>query len=77
VLARELAVCYTGVALVTDYDAGVDAATAVTQEGVFSTFAANVARLRDLLVRVVPRLPATDERDCPCARALDGIALSR
>jgi 5'-methylthioadenosine phosphorylase len=77
VLAREQAVCYTGVALVTDYDAGVDAATAVTWESVVSTFAANVARLRDLLVRVVPRLPATNDRDCPCARALEGIAVSR
>lgn len=74
VLARELEVCYTGVALVTDYDAGVDASTAVTQESVFRTFAENVARLRDLLVRVVPRLAPTAARNCLCARALDGIA---
>ena len=77
VLARELAVCYTGIALVTDFDAGVDAATAVTQDGVFRIFEANLARLRDLLVRVVPRLPAAGSRDCVCARALDPIALAR
>jgi 5'-methylthioadenosine phosphorylase len=74
VLARELAVCYTAVALVTDYDAGVsDGDAAVTQEEVFRVFGENVARLRDLLMAVVPALPA--ERTCPCARALDGIEL--
>jgi len=44
---------------------------------VFSTFAANVDRLRDLLVRVVPLLPATNARDCPCAEALESIAVNR
>jgi 5'-methylthioadenosine phosphorylase len=73
VLARELALCYTAVALVTDVDAGVDAETAVAQEEVFRVFAQNVERLRDLLVATVAALPA--ERTCWCARAHDGIAL--
>ncbi len=74
VLARELAVCYTAVALVTDFDAGVeDDHEAVSQDEVFRVFADNVQRLRELLTLVVPALPA--ERTCPCARALDGIDL--
>ncbi|MBO0871662.1 MAG: S-methyl-5'-thioadenosine phosphorylase [Micromonosporaceae bacterium] len=71
VLARELAVCYTAVALVTDLDAGVDGDHGVTQEEVFRVFGQNIERLRKLLVDVVPELPRT--RDCPCARALDEL----
>lgn len=73
VLARELAVCYTAVALVTDLDAGVETGESVTQEEVFRVFAENTARLRRLLVDAVATLPAT--RACPCARSLDGIQL--
>ena len=39
VLARELALCYTAIALVTDLDAGVEGDHGVTQEEVFRVFA--------------------------------------
>jgi 5'-methylthioadenosine phosphorylase len=71
VLARELALCYTAIALVTDLDAGVEGAAAVTQEEVFRVFGENTARLRELLHEVVAALP--EERTCPCPQALDGI----
>ena len=71
VLARELALCYTAVALVTDLDAGVEGGEPVTQAEVFRVFQERTAALRGLLVDVVGALPA--ERDCPCACALDGI----
>jgi 5'-methylthioadenosine phosphorylase len=73
VLARELALCYTAIALVTDQDAGVAAHEAVTQEEVFRVFGENLARLRGTLERVVAALPP--ERDCPCPGTLDGIDL--
>jgi 5'-methylthioadenosine phosphorylase len=73
VLARELALCYTAIALVTDTDAGVEAGEGVTHAEVLRVFAANVSRLRGLLVRVIAGLP--DERDCPCPAALDGLDL--
>ena len=73
VLARELALCYTAIALVTDLDAGIDAGSAVSQTEVFGFFAANVARLRELLLDVVAALPA--EPGCACGGALDGIDL--
>jgi 5'-methylthioadenosine phosphorylase len=72
VLARELALCYTSLALVTDLDAGVEGGTAVTQEEVFRVFAENTERLRALLLEVVAALPA--ERPCACGTALDGTA---
>lgn len=74
VLARELALCYTAIALVTDRDAGVETEGGhVTQEEVFRVFADNVARLRRTLERVVAALAT--ERTCGCGSALDGIEL--
>ena len=73
VLARELAVCYTAIALVTDLDAGVEGEHGVTQEEVFAVFAENTARLRDVLLDAVAKLPA--ERSCSCKDALAGIEL--
>ncbi len=64
-LARELALCYTGLALVTDHDAGVDAGEGVTHAQVLATFAANLPRLRELLVETIGRLP-DEQGDCPC-----------
>ena len=73
VLARELGLCYTTIALVTDHDAGVEAAEAVTHEEVFRVFGENIERLRPVLLDAVTALPA--ERDCPCGHALDGLTL--
>jgi 5'-methylthioadenosine phosphorylase len=73
VLARELALCYTAVALVTDTDAGVEEGEGVTQDEVFRVFALNVARMRDLVTDIVKNLPP--DRNCPCPHALDGIKL--
>jgi len=73
VLARELALCYTAIALVTDLDAGVEGEHGVTQEEVFRVFGENTERLRDLLLDAVAGMPAG--RTCPCPRSLDGIKL--
>ncbi|MGW4499564.1 S-methyl-5'-thioadenosine phosphorylase [Micromonospora sp. NPDC004336] len=73
VLARELALCYSSIALVTDHDAGVEGGEAVTHEEVFRVFGENTDRLRGLLLEAIAALPA--ERDCDCGRALDGIKL--
>jgi 5'-methylthioadenosine phosphorylase len=73
VLARELAMCYTTIALVTDTDAGVEEGDGVTAEEVFRVFAANMARVRDLLFTIIEKLPG--ERTCACANALDGLKL--
>jgi 5'-methylthioadenosine phosphorylase len=73
VLARELALCYTSLSLVTDTDAGVEEGEGVTHAEVMRVFAENVARLRDLLMTVIAKLP--EERTCPCPSALDGLKL--
>ncbi len=76
VLARELALCYTAVALVTDLDAGVEGEHGVTQEEVFRVFGENTARLRDLLLDVVAALPDATPT-ASCQHALDGIDAAR
>jgi 5'-methylthioadenosine phosphorylase len=65
VLARELGLCYTAIALVTDLDAGVDGDHGVTQDEVFAVFAQNIERMRALLLRTVAALPV--DRDCDCS----------
>jgi 5'-methylthioadenosine phosphorylase len=74
VLARELALCYIPLALVTDLDAGIETGAGVTQSEVFEVFAANVARLRDLVAGIIGGLPAQQPDDA-CAHALDGLPL--
>jgi 5'-methylthioadenosine phosphorylase len=74
VLARELALCYIPLALVTDLDAGIETGEGVTQTEVFKVFAANVSRLRDLVAALIAELPA-DQPDDACAHALDGLPL--
>jgi 5'-methylthioadenosine phosphorylase len=70
-LARELELCCATVALVTDYDVGLGAmpqVEPVSAEAAFRVFADNLARLRDLLFRAIPRIgPQPDD---VCATAL-------
>jgi 5'-methylthioadenosine phosphorylase len=69
-LARELELCFANVALVTDYDVGIDDIPPVSHEAVLEVFAQNIAALRDLLFAAIPAVPT--ERDCACATALAG-----
>ena len=71
-LARELALCFTSICLVTDLDAGVEAGQGVTHEEVLRMFAAHLPRMRDLIVATVAELPER-QTDCPCASVLDGV----
>ena len=74
VLARELEMCYTPLALVTDTDAGIAEGDGVTQAEVFEVFGKNMARLRELVASIIESFPAEREEDL-CARALEGIDL--
>jgi len=73
-LARELAMCFTCVALVTDLDAGVEHGEGVTHAEVLEVFGRNVERLKALVGAAVGRLPA-DGADCACRHGLDGQKL--
>ncbi|WP_165989206.1 S-methyl-5'-thioadenosine phosphorylase [Streptomyces sp. YIM 98790] len=71
VLARELELCYTSLALVTDLDAGAETGEGVSHTEVLQVFAQNIARLRSVLFDVITKLPE-GERDCLCTGALGG-----
>ena len=74
VLAREMRICYSAIALVTDMDAGVESGEGVGQAEVFATFARNVERLKQLVAGVVGSLPTPGE-GCGCASWADGLDL--
>ncbi len=77
ILARELEICYVNICLVTDYDVGVphDASVGpVSAHAVREVMAANIARLRQLLAALVPRIPEVPA--CACQRSLQDAALT-
>jgi 5'-methylthioadenosine phosphorylase len=72
-LARELELCYVNVSLITDYDVGLEGMAGispVSHAEVVRVFEENNAKLRDLLMALLPAIPG--ERSCPCATALTG-----
>ena len=73
-LARELGICYANIALITDYDAGLEGRPEikpVSHDEVMRVFTSNVDRIKTLLFKVIENLPA--EVTCECrAAAPDG-----
>jgi 5'-methylthioadenosine phosphorylase len=74
VLARELRMCYSAIALVTDMDAGVATGEGVGQAEVFAMFERNLERLRELLTKTLAGMP--DPAGCSCSTWADGIDLT-
>jgi 5'-methylthioadenosine phosphorylase len=68
-LARELELCFANVALVTDYDVGVEGIPPVSHAEVLKVFSENVDRLRELLFAAIPAVPK-DRSACTCGQAL-------
>ncbi|TMD01939.1 MAG: S-methyl-5'-thioadenosine phosphorylase [Chloroflexi bacterium] len=70
-LARELEMCYVNIALVTDYDAGLEGdptVASVNVAGVASVMTANNERVRRLILALIGRLP--DVRSCTCGETM-------
>jgi 5'-methylthioadenosine phosphorylase len=67
-LARELEMCFAGIALITDYDAGVTGAEAVSVALVLKVFKESNAKLKELLIGLVGAIPF--DRSCSCGNAL-------
>ena len=77
-IARELAMCFTTIALVTDNDAGVDGGEGVTHEEVLRVFASSLDWLKAVLKSAIGALPGPEDdisATCPCRRSLDGLKL--
>jgi 5'-methylthioadenosine phosphorylase len=76
ILARELEMAAVNISLITDYDVGLTDdpdVPPVSHEAVIEVFAANNAKLRELLFTMVPKLPLSPDR--PALHALKGARL--
>ena len=74
-LAREAEICYTTIALVTDYDCWHPDHDSVTVDMVMSTLAKNASTAQQIIAGAVERLPY--ERICECASALKYALVTR
>lgn len=74
-LAREAEICYTTLALVTDYDCWHPEHDQVTVEMVIATLLQNAATAQRIIVEAVARLPVP--RTCECACALATAIITR
>ena len=66
-LCREAELCFSALALVTDFDSWHDDDVPVTVDAVIATLLANVARARDVIRRVLPAVQGA--RTCACGQA--------
>lgn len=74
-IARELALCYSAICLVTDLDAGLEPDDGVTHQEVMAAFERNLEQVRAIISAAVPALPTDEPPSCSCRQALDGLTL--
>ncbi|HEX2343545.1 MAG TPA: S-methyl-5'-thioadenosine phosphorylase [Vicinamibacterales bacterium] len=74
-LAREAEICYTTIALVTDYDCWHPAHDQVTVDMVIATLTQNAKTAQQVIANAVEQLPI--ERTCECATALATALITR
>jgi len=74
-LAREAEICYSTIALVTDYDCWHPDHDAVTVDVVVATLLQNAKTAEHLIAEAVETLPAA--RPCACGRALQSAIITR
>jgi len=74
-LAREAEICYTTLALVTDYDCWHPEHDSVTVEMIVANLLQNAKTAQQVIAHAVERLPIP--RECECARALATAIITR
>ena len=74
-LAREAEICYTTLALVTDYDCWHEGHDAVTVDMIIATLTENAVTAQQVVASAVARLPV--DRECECATALGSAIITR
>ena len=74
-LAREAEICYSTIALVTDYDCWHPDHDSVTVEMVFAVLSPNARTAQQIIANAVEALPY--ERTCECASALKYALITR
>lgn len=77
ILAKELEMCYLGIALITDYDAGLigqKGIEPVTTEKMLKVFKENNEKVKKLIFEIIKRLPHASF--CACADSLKEAAIA-
>ncbi len=74
-LAREAEICYSTIALVTDYDCWHPDHDSVTVEMIIANLTQNATTAQQVIAHAVEQLPI--ERSCECARALATALMTR
>jgi len=74
-LAREAEICYTTIALVTDYDCWHPSHDSVTVQMIIANLVKNAATAQAIIAEAVARMPAA--RGCACSRALETAIITR
>jgi 5'-methylthioadenosine phosphorylase len=74
-LAREAEICYTTIALVTDYDCWHPDHDSVTVEMIIANLVQNASTAQKIIAEAVGRMPAA--RGCTCGRALESAIITR
>ena len=76
-LAREAEICYTTIAMVTDYDCWHPDHDHVTVQQIIETFSSNAAKAQKLLQAAIPViLKDHSGSECPCRHALDSALIT-
>lgn len=72
VLAREKGMCYLGIGIVTDYDAGLEGTDIkpASLKEVNEMFASNIDKVKRLISEIAPKIPK-ERSTCQCGSALD------
>jgi 5'-methylthioadenosine phosphorylase len=74
-LAREAEICYSTIALVTDYDCWHQDHDSVSVEMIISNLTQNAAMAQTIIAETVGHMPA--KRTCACGRALETAIITR
>lgn len=64
-LAKELDMCYVNLALITDYDIGVEGVPPSPVDKILETFAANNEKLKDILFKLIEEI-SIEQTSCNC-----------
>jgi len=76
ILAREKEICYCGIALITDFDAGLEGMQdiyPVSFDEVLRVFKENNEKIKKVIFEIIKNLP--NERGCPCGESLKNATL--
>ena len=78
ILAREKQLCYLGIGLVTDYDAGLEGRSdikTVSAQEVSETFSKGISTMKELVNGIIKELP--EKRSCACGSSLDNAVQTK